>query len=206
MSEETFSTTHEIRFQDSRNLEGIEDDSIDLVVTSPPYPMIEMWDELFTRLNPEIKIALENCSGQKAHHLMIEELNKTWKEIIRVLKEGGIACINIGDATRKLGNDFRLYSNHAKIIEYFEQAGMVVYPEIIWRKQSNKPTKFMGSGMLPTSAYVTQEHEYILIFRKGKARKFTAMNEKRYESAYFWEERNKWFSDIWFDLKGAEQE
>ncbi|MHA1894339.1 MAG: hypothetical protein ACTSX4_07565 [Candidatus Helarchaeota archaeon] len=45
-------------------------------------------------------------------------------------------------------------------------------PEILWRKQSNKPKKFMGFGMILTSAYVTQEHEYILIFRKGAPRSF----------------------------------
>ena len=46
--------------------------------------------------------------------------------------------------------------------------GYQVLPDILWRKQSNKPNKFMGSGMLPPNAYVTLEHEYILIFRKGE--------------------------------------
>lgn len=65
----------------------------------------------------------------------------------------------------------------------------------------------MGSGMLPAGAYVTLEHEFILIFRKGKKREFQNNNEKtqRRKSSYFWEERNVWFSDIWTDLKGASQ-
>ena len=65
----------------------------------------------------------------------------------------------------------------------------------------------MGSGMLPAGAYVTYEHEYILIFRKGGKRLFGTEEEKarRRVSAYFWEERNVWFSDIWIDLKGAAQ-
>lgn len=64
----------------------------------------------------------------------------------------------------------------------------------------------MGSGMLPTNAYVTLEHEYILIFRKGKKpRNFKPKSKRRYNSAYFWEERNKWFSDIWLDIKGTLQ-
>lgn len=64
----------------------------------------------------------------------------------------------------------------------------------------------MGSGMLPPNAYVTLEHEYILIFRKSSIRKFNS-NERilRQNSAYFWEERNLWFSDIWYDLKGTSQ-
>jgi hypothetical protein len=64
----------------------------------------------------------------------------------------------------------------------------------------------MGSGMLPSGAYVTLEHEWILIFRKGGKRQFKVENEKliRRESSFFWEERNVWFSDLW-DLKGTKQ-
>jgi len=84
--------------------------------------------------------------------------------------------------------------------------GYSILPSIIWKKETNKPTKFMGSGMLPPNAYVTLEHEHILIFRKGHKREFSKEEtRKRRESAYFWEERNKWFSEIWEDLKGAPQ-
>ena len=65
----------------------------------------------------------------------------------------------------------------------------------------------MGSGMLPPGAYVTLEHEFILILRKGSMRGFKTDREKqiRRESAFFWEERNVWYSDIWLDLKGTAQ-
>jgi hypothetical protein len=65
----------------------------------------------------------------------------------------------------------------------------------------------MGSGMLPAGAYVTLEHEYILILRKGLKREFESTAEKklRRESAIFWEERNSWYSDVWLDLKGTTQ-
>jgi DNA modification methylase len=61
---------------------------------------------------------------------------------------------------------------------------------------------------LPAGAYVTLEHEYVLILRKGEKRAFDTEREKalRQESALFWEERNQWFSDVWFDLKGARQD
>ena len=84
--------------------------------------------------------------------------------------------------------------------------GLTVLPEILWRKQTNAPNKFMGSGMLPPGAYVTLEHEHILILRKGKKRTFKQEEKTlRRQSAYFWEERNKWFSDIWEGLKGTGQ-
>jgi DNA modification methylase len=65
----------------------------------------------------------------------------------------------------------------------------------------------MGSGMLPAGAYVTMEHEFILIFRKGNKRNFNSPEDKlkRQQSAFFWEERNKWFSDVW-DFKGIRQD
>ena len=66
----------------------------------------------------------------------------------------------------------------------------------------------MGSGMLPPGAYVTLEHEYILILRKGPKREFKRDPDKqnRRQSAFFWEERNTWFSDIWMDVKGITQD
>jgi DNA modification methylase len=65
----------------------------------------------------------------------------------------------------------------------------------------------MGSGMMPPGAYVTLEHEYVLVLRKGNRREFKTEREKklRRESAFFWEERNNWFSDVWMDLKGTRQ-
>jgi DNA modification methylase len=60
--------------------------------------------------------------------------------------------------------------------------------------------------MLPPNAYVTLEHEYVLLFRNGKrSREFEPGSERRYESAYFWEERNEWFSDLWEGVRGELQ-
>ncbi len=199
-------TNHKIIFENSNNMKEVLSGSVNLVVTSPPYPMIEMWDEQFSTSNNEIGEALQKGEGMRAYSLMHEELNRVWKEADRVLMTGGIVCINIGDATRKLGDSFQLYANHSRITCYFEKMGYQVLPLIIWRKETNKPNKFMGSGMLPPNAYVTLEHEYILIFRKGKNRDFdSGAKQNRQESTYFWEERNVWFSDIWKDLKGVSQ-
>lgn len=198
-------TTHRILFESACKLSSIADNSAELVVTSPPYPMIEMWDESFSSQSTEIKRALEASDPDLTFELMHQVLDKIWAECSRVLCEGGIACINIGDATRTIGDEFRLYPNHARIINSFLNLGFVNLPNILWRKQTNAPNKFMGSGMLPAGAYVTLEHEYILVFRKGGKRKFNEQKKvSRRESAFFWEERNKWFSDLW-DFKGTTQ-
>ncbi len=199
-------TTHKVYFKDSSNLSEVESDSIDLMITSPPYPMIEMWDSLFSSLNGEIKQTLEDKDGKRAFNLMHQELDKVWIEVTRVLKIGGIACVNIGDATRKIGKTFQLFPNHVKITNFFQENDFIELPCILWRKPTNSPNKFMGSGMLPPNAYVTLEHEYILIFRKGYIkRKMPPKSENRYNSAFFWEERNKWFSDVWEDVRGISQ-
>ena len=200
-------TRHRIIIGNSQSMKDVDSDSIDLVVTSPPYPMIEMWDEMFGALNPEITEALTNENGRLAFDLMQVELGKTWKEVVRVLKDGAICCVNIGDATRTIAGCFRTYSNHSRATQFFEEAGLIQLPSIIWRKPTNSPNKFMGSGMLPTGAYVTLEQEHILIFRKGERRSFNTTTERRLrgESAYFWEERNQWFSDVWTDLLGTNQ-
>ncbi len=199
-------TEHEVSGGDSRQMDSLGDDSIELVVTSPPYPMIEMWDGVFDDLNHEIGDRLDDGAGQDAFRLMHEELAKTWQEVSRVLVDGGIACINIGDATRKVDGSFRVYQNHARIIDAFEELGFEPLPDILWRKPVNSAAKFMGSGMLPPNAYATLEHEYILIFRNGRQqRTFEPKSERRYNAAFFWEERNEWFSDVWMDIRGTFQ-
>ncbi len=200
-------TNHQILFQDSRNLKNLPSESIDLIVTSPPYPMIEMWDGVFSNQNSDIQNALTCGDGKRAFEMIHEILDSVWNEVFRVLKNGRFACINIGDATRKVNDNFCLYPNHARILNGLSDIGFSVLPDILWRKQANTPNKFMGSGMLPAGAYVTLEHEYILIVRKGPKRDFRTEIEKenRRESAFFWEERNIWYSDVWTDIKGKEQ-
>ena len=183
-------------------MSAVPSGSVQLVVTSPPYPMIEMWDNVF--FNPEIKRSFENKQYYVAYGLMHEELKAIWKECYRVLCDGGIACINIGDACRTLDKNFNYFANHATITEQCVEMGFQCLPLICWRKPSNKPNKFMGSGMLPPSAYATLEQEYILIFRKGSKRIIEDVENRR-KSAYFWEERNMWFSDSWEKILGVKQ-
>jgi len=200
-------TEHKVIFGDSREMKQIKSESVDLMITSPPYPMIKMWDEMFGEQNPEITKALKEDNGEKAFELMHKELDKVWDETFRVLKNGGIACINIGDATRTLKSVFQIYTSHARILNHCLNLGFHALPEILWVKETNKPDKFMGSGMLPVGAYVTLEHEHILILRKDGKRSFKKEEEKelRRRSAFFWEERNIWFSDKWKDVKGINQ-
>jgi modification methylase len=204
----TFQTRHRFLHADARDLGAIADDSVHLVVTSPPYPMIAMWDAMFCALDPQIGPLLEAHEGFAAFDRMHALLDPAWKECARVLTPGGFLALNIGDATRSMGDSFCLFPNAARIGLGLREAGLCPLPDILWHKPTNAPNKYMGSGMLPAGAYVTYEHEYILIFRKGGCRRFPSaqMRLLRRRSAFFWEERNAWFSDVWTDLRGTGQE
>ena len=169
--------------------------------------MIAMWDAQLAEQDPDIAEALHHEAGAEAFDAMHRLLQRVWVAVAPKIIPGGWLCINIGDATRKFGPDFQLYANHARITEAVLRLGFQQLPGIIWRKPTNSPTKFMGSGMYPAGAYVTLEHEHVLIFRKGGKRTFRTVAEKqqRRRSAYFWEERNRWFSDTW-DLRGVGQQ
>jgi len=195
-------TTHRVVAGDAREL-ALPDDSVELVVTSPPYPMIDVWDETFAALEPAVGEALSAGDGDEAFERMHDVLADVWAEVARVLVPGGIACVNVGDATRSIDGRFGLYPNHAAVIERCRAVGLSPLPDVLWRKPGNSAAKFMGSGMLPPNAYVTLEHEYVLVLRNGGTRQ--PPSERRRRSAFFWEERNEWFSDVWTDLQGRDQ-
>ncbi|MBN1129722.1 MAG: hypothetical protein JXA71_12080, partial [Chitinispirillaceae bacterium] len=90
------STTHTLLIQDSRNCADLPDGSVNLVVTSPPYPMIEMWDELFRSLSPDTAQALDAGDGVASFEAMHQELDKVWAHMFRALTPGGFLCVNIG--------------------------------------------------------------------------------------------------------------
>lgn len=107
-------TTHNIYIGASQKMQHIQDNTIDLVVTSPPYPMIEMWDEIMGKQNPIILKSLQT-DPDMAFELMHAEFDKVWQECFRVIKPGGFLCINIGDAIRTINGNFKLYNNHSRI-------------------------------------------------------------------------------------------
>ncbi|WP_092702548.1 DNA-methyltransferase [Halovenus aranensis] len=199
-------TTHTVHTADARGLDALDSNSVDLVVTSPPYPMVEMWDDLFADLDPSVGDFLDAGKGDAAFDAMHAVLDGVWDALERVVTPGGIVCLNVGDATRTVDGQFSVFPNHARLIEAMKRRGFEPLPDVLWHKPTNSAAKFMGSGMVPPNAYVTLEHEYILVFRNGKRRSFEPGADRRYEAAYFWEERNRWFTDVWTDVRGRLQD
>jgi len=208
-------TKHTIVIGNSQQMLELADGSVQLMVTSPPYPMIAMWDELFRadqkigKLWEKLDADESEATVRQIYDAMHENLAKVWEETHRVLCDGGIAAINIGDATRSIAGKFQLFPNHSHIIEVCEKIGFTTLPYILWRKPTNKPSykgkgAFLGSGFLPPNGYVTLDCEFILLFRKGKLRKFEPHQQDRYESKFTKVQRDVWFSQIW-DFKGTRQ-
>jgi DNA modification methylase len=208
-------TQHRIIIGNSQQMRELADGSVQLMVTSPPYPMIAMWDTLFCKADPKIAALWKKMASgdtevvRQIYGAMHDYLGKVWAEVFRVLCDGGIAAINVGDATRSVGGKFQLFPNHSRITEVCEQIGFTTLPYILWKKPTTKPKykgkgAFLGSGFLPPNAYVTLDCEFILLFRKGNLRKFQPKDKQRYESAFAKVERDEWFSQIW-QLKGTRQ-
>jgi site-specific DNA-methyltransferase (cytosine-N4-specific) len=209
-------TEHKIILGNSQQMPELADGSVQLMVTSPPYPMIKMWDNLFAQADAKIAELWqkldENCQEETVRQIydaMHDYLGKVWQETYRVLIDGGIACINIGDATRTVNGKFQLFPNHSRITEICEKIGFTTLPYILWKKPTTKPKykgkgAFLGSGFLPPNAYVTLDCEFILLFRKGNLRKFQPKDSQRYNSAFTKQQRDEWFSQIW-TVKGTRQ-
>lgn len=178
---------------DARRRVGIAPESVALVVTSPPYPMIAQWDGLFAKW------------GAIDFESMHRELDRVWAACFRALIPGGILAVNVGDAVRTVGGEFRLWPNHARVVEAAERLGFRSLPYILWKKPTNKPNAFLGSGFLPPNAYVTLDCEFILLFRKGTLRRLPPGSAARHASRYRKEERDVWFSQVWEGIRGRPQ-
>jgi DNA modification methylase len=185
--------TVRIREADARTPGEVPPRSVHLIVTSPPYPMIPQWDALFERLG---------AGDYRAMHAVLDEV---WGRCRDALVPGGILAINVGDALRTTDGEFRLWPNHVDVTNGCRSAGLRPLPYILWKKPTNRPNAFLGSGFLPPNAYVTVDCEFVLLFRNGGLRRFPRADASRTESRYTKAERDQWFSQVWDDVRGVRQ-
>ena len=178
---------------DARTLSPIRDASVHLIVTSPPYPMIAQWDSMF------------RAQGATDFLRMHAALGSAWSAAYRVLVPGGLLAVNVGDALRSTDGGFRLWPNQAEVTHRAVASGFTPLPYLLWKKPTNKPNAFLGSGFLPPNAYVTLDCEFILIFRKGPLRRFPPHDPARIASRLTRAERDRWFSQVWEDVRGERQ-
>ena len=168
----------------------VEDNSIQLIVTSPPYWSIK---------NYGIKDQIGY--GQTLHEYL-KDLYRVWKESYRVLEPGRRLVINVGDqfARSIVYGRYKIIPLHAEIIAQCEDIGFDYMGSIIWQKKTTMNTtggaNVMGSYPYPPNGMVEIDYEYILIFKKpGKSKKIP--KEIKEKSKLTKEEWKEYFYGHW---------
>ncbi|MDO5017059.1 MAG: site-specific DNA-methyltransferase [Porphyromonas sp.] len=191
-------TNHTLINGDSRNLSLIPDESVHLIITSPPYWQLKDYGD-------EDQIGFGD-----SYEEYINNLNLVWSECNRVLKRGCRLCINIGDqfARSVFYGRYKVIPIRTEIIRFCETLGLDYMGAVIWQKQTTMNTTgggaVMGSFPYPRNGILKIDYEFILIFKKqGKAPKPT--KEQKEMSKMTKEEWNTYFASHW-TFGGAKQD
>lgn len=198
MSEaQDLATTHTLYLGDARRFPYILDESVHLVITSPPYWNLKRYNEHPAQIG-----------HMDDYEEFLCELDKVWRECYRVLVPGGRLVCVVGDvcqSRRKYGKH-SVVPLHADICVLCRKIGFDNLNPIIWHKISNanfeveNGTKFLGKPYEP-NAIIKSDLEFILMQRKpGGYRQPT--EEMRRLSKMTKEEYDVWFRQIW-NLTGA---
>lgn len=190
-------TEHKIIFGDSRSLNQIEDKSVQLIITSPPYWQLKDY-------GTEDQIGFND-----SYEEYINNLNLVWKECNRVLADGCRLCINIGDqfARSVYYGRYKVIPIRTEIIRFCESLGMDYMGAIIWQKTTTMNTSgggaIMGSFPYPRNGILKMDYEFVLLFKKqGNAPKPTPQQKAASEITK--EEWSQYFSSHW-NFGGAKQ-
>lgn len=190
-------TEHRIVFGDSRSLNEINDKSVQLIITSPPYWQLKDY-------GTEDQIGFND-----SYEEYINNLNLVWQECYRVLSDGCRMCINIGDqfARSVYYGRYKVIPIRTEIIRFCESLGMDYMGAIIWQKATTMNTSgggaIMGSFPYPRNGILKMDYEFILLFKKlGNAPKPT--EEQKRLSVISKEEWGQYFSSHW-NFNGVKQ-
>ena len=191
-------TKHRIINGDSRKMSELEDKSVHLIITSPPYWQLKDY-------GTDKQIGFND-----SYENYINNLNLVWAECYRVLHDGCRLCINIGDqfARSVYYGRYKVIPIHSEIIKFCETIGFDFMGQIIWQKATTMNTTgggaVMGSFPHPRNGIVKLDFEYILLFKKqGNAPKPT--EAQKANSAMTNEEWNTYFNGHWY-FNGAKQD
>jgi site-specific DNA-methyltransferase (adenine-specific) len=190
-------TTHRLIRGDARQMSYIEDGSVHLVVTSPPYWTLKRYNDNDAQLGHVTD-----------YESFLKELTKVWKEAYRVLTPGGRLVCVVGDVclSRRQHGRHVVVPLHADICVICRKIGFDNLNPIIWHKianatyEVNNGTKFLGKPYEP-NAIIKNDIEFILMQRKpGGYRQPT--DKQRRSSMISKDDYDKWFRQFW-NISGA---
>ncbi len=185
-------TTHRLINTDARELSFLNDNSIHLVVTSPPYWNLKKYNDTPHQLGH---------IGD--YETFLGELRKVWEHVYRLLVPGGRLVCVVGDVcvSRKRFGRHLVFPLHADICVMCRKIGFDNLNPIIWNKISNASyevsngSRFLGKPYEP-NAIIKNDIEFILMQRKpGGYRK--PSEKQRDQSRIAKEDFDKWFQQIW---------
>jgi site-specific DNA-methyltransferase (adenine-specific) len=191
-------TKHKIIFGDSRDMRELADQSVHLVITSPPYWQLKDYGN-------DSQIGFH-----ESYESYINNLNLVWQESARVLHNGCRLCINIGDqfARSVYYGRYKVIPIRTEIIKFCESIGLDYMGAIIWQKVTTTNTTggatIMGSFPYPRNGILKLDYEFILIFKKyGKPPKVDP--DRKRASILTKEEWNQYFTGHW-NFSGERQD
>lgn len=188
-----------LKVGDARELDWLADESVHLVVTSPPYWTLKKYNE-----HPD------QLGGVAEYGAFLDDLDRVWRHCNRVLVEGGRLVCVVGDvciARRRNKGRHMVVPLHADISVRCRRIGFDYLTPIFWHKIANaryeveNGSAFLGKPYEP-NAIIKNDVEYILMLRKPGSYR-TPTDEQRKLSRLSKEEHAKWFRSSWTDLPGA---
>ncbi len=191
-------TLHKIIIGDSRQIKEVPDESVHLIITSPPYWQLKDYGNG------------KQIGFNDTYEDYINNLNLVWSECHRVLHKGCRLCINIGDqfARSVYYGRYKIIPIRTEIIKFCESAGFDYMGAIIWQKITTCHTTggatVMGSFPYPRNGILKLDYEFILIFKKyGNSPNVN--HEVKEQSKMTQEEWNQYFTGHW-NFSGEKQD
>lgn len=191
-------TWHKIIIGDSRWMKEVPNESVHLIITSPPYWQLKDYGNG------------SQIGFNDTYEEYINNLNLVWNECHRILHKGCRLCINIGDqfARSVYYGRYKVIPIRTEIIKFCESAGFDYMGAIIWQKVTTCHTTggatVMGSFPYPRSGIIKLDYEFILIFKKyGDPPKVS--KELKERSKLTREEWNQYFTGHW-NFSGEKQD
>lgn len=191
-------TRHKIIIGDSRQMKEVPDESVHLIITSPPYWQLKDYGNG------------KQIGYNDSYEEYINNLNLVWHECHRILHKGCRLCVNIGDqfARSVYYGRYKVIPIRTEIIKFCESVGFDYMGAIIWQKVTTTHTTggatVMGSFPFPRNGILKIDYEFILIFKKyGTPPKVT--KEVKEQSKLTKEEWNQYFTGHW-NFAGEKQD
>lgn len=184
-------TTQKIFVKNSMKMDDVQDNSIHLVITSPPYFNIRMYSK------DPIKGDLGNI-----HDIgeWFEKISDVWKEVYRVLQPGRKAFINIMNLPIKTEDgSFRTLNLVGRTIDICEKIGFIFKRDIIWQKTNGVRAHF-GTYPYPGGILINNMHEFILEFEKPEKKGFDKYGHLTKEQ----KEQSKLDKEFWLSIKKSD--